>query len=316
MSLWLARGHLSATIRKALGEAPQVRDDDEALPYRWAWVGLLVLGAILVWFGTMLGMSAGASLVFFGLFLLVVIAFSRIRAEAGVPWGYGPPMNVNGLLIDGFGTANFSKATLGGLSSLLWLDHDYRSTQMPYQMDALKASDAGVGGGGLNARRLVVALFLAVVVGIAAAWASQLWIYYTWGGDNGLTRTGYGRRWPQTLQTWLSNPRPIDGGRLTWAGVGLAVTFLLAALRLRLPWWPLHPIGFVVANTWTMQWIWLPLLIGWAAKSMILRYGGMRLYRGLLPFFYGLIIGDYAIGGLLALFYTVTGIPGYRTFPV
>jgi hypothetical protein len=225
-------------------------------------------------------------------------------------------MGVNGLLIDGFGSANFGRATLGGLSSLLWLDHDYRSTQMPYQFDALKAADGGVGGGGLNARRLTLALLLALVAGIAAGWVSQLWIYYAWGGDNGLTRTAYGRKWPGMLAAWLSSPRPADGSRLTWVGVGFLATLALAGLRLRLPWWPLHPIGFVVANTWTMQWIWMPLLIGWAAKALVLRYGGMRAYRALLPFFYGLILGDYAVSGLLALFYTATGIPGYRTFPV
>jgi hypothetical protein len=316
MSVFLARRHLLATLKKALGEAPHVRDDDEALPYRAAWAGLVGLGALLVWFGTLLGMSVGASLAFFGLFLVVVIGFSRIRAEAGVPWGYGPPMGVNGLLIDGFGSANFGRATLGGLSSLLWLDHDYRSTQMPYQFDALKAADGGVGGGGLNARRLTLALLLALVAGIAAGWVSQLWIYYAWGGDNGLTRTAYGRKWPGMLAAWLSSPRPADGSRLTWVGVGFLATLALAGLRLRLPWWPLHPIGFVVANTWTMQWIWMPLLIGWAAKALVLRYGGMRAYRALLPFFYGLILGDYAVSGLLALFYTATGIPGYRTFPV
>ena len=43
---------------------------------------------------------------------------------------------------------------------------------------------------------------------------------------------------------------------------------------------------------------------------------GVGLSGFYVQFFYGLIIGDYAIGGLLALFYTATGIPGYRTFPV
>lgn len=311
MSLWLARRHLAETLRAALGEG-SADDGGEPLSYRAAWAGLALATVTLVGFGVAVGLTITASLLFFGVFFCVVIAFSRIRAEAGIPWGYGPPMNVNGLVVEALGTATYSRQALGGFSTLLWMDHDYRSTQMPYQMEAMKAGNSA----GLEARRLTMALLAALLVGIAAAWLSQLVIYYHYGGDNGLTRTGYGRRWPTLLQNWLSSPRPPDGERLLWVGVGGGMTLLLAALRTGFTWWPLHPIGYVVANTWTMQWIWLPMLIGWFCKAVALRYGGMGLYRSLLPFFYGLILGDYAISGLLALFYTASGLPGYRTFPI
>ena len=40
----------------------------------------------------------------------------------------------------------------------------------------------------------------------------------------------------------------------------------------------------------------LPLLIAWAAKGLILRYGGVRLYRQGLPLFLGLILGQMVAG--------------------
>jgi hypothetical protein len=312
LSLFLARGHLKETLRRAFGEPGGADDSGEAISYRMAWGGLVGGGALLVTFGVLLGMPVSLSLGFFVTFLLVVIGFTRIRAEAGIPWGYGPPMNVNGFLVDAIGTANWSKNALGGFSALVWLDSDYRSTQMPYQTEALKMADAA----GIAARRLTVALLLALILGIASGWISQLAIYYHFGGDNGLQRTSQGSKFPNQLANWLSNTRPTDWARLSEVGLGMGIVWVLAALRTAFSGFPLHPVGYVVACTWTMQWLWLPLFVGWLAKALLLRYGGMKAYRGMLPFFLGLVLGDYAISGALALFYTLVDAPGYRTFPI
>jgi hypothetical protein len=45
-----------------------------------------------------------------------------------------------------------------------------------------------------------------------------------------------------------------------------------------------------------MQWVWFPTLIGWGVKALILRYGGMRLYRSGIPFFLGLLVGERELG--------------------
>ncbi len=65
-----------------------------------------------------------------------------------------------------------------------------------------------------------------------------------------------------------------------------------------------------------MTWIWFPVLLGWLFKTLILRYGGVKIYRQALPFFIGLVIGDYAISCLWALYFLATGHAGYRTFPI
>jgi hypothetical protein len=220
-------------------------------------------------------------------------------------------MNLNGFVIDTVGTAHWSREALGSFSLLLWLDNDYRSTQMPYQIEALKIADSIR----LPARRLTIALLLALLLGLATAWVSQLAIYYHFGGDNGLQRTAQGAKFPTLLANWLSHTKPTSWGRMAAVCTGMGIVWGLAALRNALG-WGLNPIGYVVACTWTMQWLWLPMLIGWTAKAVILRYGGMRGYRTALPFFLGLVLGDYAISGALALFYTVCDVPAYRTFPI
>ena len=82
--------------------------------------------------------------------------------------------------------------------------------------------------------------------------------------------------------------------------MGLLVSFsnsyilmliFLALMRTRFLWWPFHPVGYVMANTPTMKNTWTPFMIAWLVKAWVLRYGGAKLYRRLLPFFLGLIVG-------------------------
>ena len=54
-------------------------------------------------------------------------------------------------------------------------------------------------------------------------------------------------------------------------------------------------------------------LLGYA---LTIRYGGMQLYRALIPFFIGLILGDYVIGGLWSLVGLAFDIRVYRCFPI
>ncbi len=42
--------------------------------------------------------------------------------------------------------------------------------------------------------------------------------------------------------------------------------------------------------------LWLPVFVSWFAKVLILRYGGLRAYRRALPFFLGLVLGEFTAG--------------------
>jgi hypothetical protein len=68
-------------------------------------------------------------------------------------------------------------------------------------------------------------------------------------------------------------------------------------LRLRYESWPLHPVGFLLCSSYVMQTIWLSVFIGWLAKVLVLRFGGMDLFRAARTFFLGLVIGEAAAAG-------------------
>ena len=102
--------------------------------------------------------------------------------------------------------------------------------------------------------------------------------------------------------------------RLFFTGVGASVMGLLMFMRQRFLWWPLHPLGFPVALTWPLRYDWFAIFIAWLAKSLVLRYGGVRLYRILLPFFLGLILGEFFISGFWSIVDGITGVSGHVIF--
>ena len=317
-SLHLARPQLAEAWRKAFRGDNSVDDSGEPLSYRTAYIGLFVSFALLVGFTVALGLSLLVALIFWILFLLMGLTFTRIRAEAGLPWGHGPSGLSHGTLVSFAGTEAFTPRELTGFSFVRWFDTDWRCFGQPAGMEALKLADSAAPRP-MNPRHVSIALFVAILVGTLAAWVSCLGIYYHYGAANAslnVWRTGQGRYGFDELQSWLTTARPLDSGRIAASGVGLAIVILLGFLRTRFSWWPLHPIGYAVGSTDTMGWIWFPVLLGWLFKSLILRYGGVGLYRQALPLFIGLVLGDYGISGLWALYFLASGHPGYRTFPI
>ncbi|MHC5034797.1 MAG: DUF6784 domain-containing protein [Planctomycetota bacterium] len=75
-------------------------------------------------------------------------------------------------------------------------------------------------------------------------------------------------------------------------GAGAVITAFLGVMRLRFWWWPFHPIGYMAAMSWSLYWFWAPFLIGWACKTLVLRYGGLRLYRSTIPLAISFIVGE------------------------
>ncbi len=315
-SVWTARGYFRQMFRTVWSRADTGDEDtQEPMPYRWAMIGLAAGSLLLVAFAIALGTPPLIAIALVVLYLLVVIAYTRIRAEAGLPWAFGPDMTPHQEIIAAVGTTPGALRGFVGLTQFQWLDLDYRCTVMPNQLEAMKiATDTR-----MNQRHLGGAILIATVLGIIASWASILACYYHYGAASGKVndyRTSMGNTPWQLLDGWMSAYAPTDWPRLIGVGVGVAVTGILIALRARFLWWPLHPIGYVLSGTYTMVWLWCPMLVGWLCKWLIMRYGGLKMYRFLWPFFIGLILGDYVTGSLWALYGCITNTQPYRVAPI
>lgn len=73
---------------------------------------------------------------------------------------------------------------------------------------------------------------------------------------------------------------------------------MLQGAALRWTAWPLAPVGYVVASSWYMQVAWFSLLLGWAAKVLILKFGGSKLFMEARPLFVGMVFGEALAAGV------------------
>ncbi|MBV9471267.1 MAG: hypothetical protein JOZ57_18660, partial [Abitibacteriaceae bacterium] len=83
--------------------------------------------------------------------------------------------------------------------------------------------------------------------------------------------------------------------RWLWLGVGIALTYGMMLARSRFTFFPFHPIGYMMALTYSGATFWSSIFLGWLAKVVISRFGGTDTYRKLLPAFLGLALGDVAM---------------------
>ncbi len=311
--VWMSRSYLKDVLRRALRPGPDADDRAAGMGYRTALVGLLAGGALLWGVCRINGMAWWLPIAYFAFYFILSIGITRVRAELGPPAHELNWINPERLMVVALGTETLGMRNLTLLTFFYWFNRGYRNHPMPHQIEAMRIGQET----GMEARRLVWAMLIAAALGsIVAIWA-LLDVFYRYGEATPRIMsyaTGIGREAFNRLSDWADNPRPPDGWALSFCGVGAGVTMLLAAAKARFAWWAFHPIGYALANSYAMEYFWSALFIGWCLKLLVVRYGGVRLYRQAGPFFLGLILGDYVIAALWSLIGWILGVSTYRTF--
>ncbi|MBC7327743.1 hypothetical protein H5T87_06475 [bacterium] len=267
---------------------------------RKEFLGFIVGFFLLVIFCRLAGMSLWVAILFFIIYFLIAIAVARMRAELGPPthdlYYAGPDW----LLTSLFGTKMFGAPNLAVLSLLYWITRDYRNHPIAHELEGMKIAEEVKG---INGSKLWLVYCLSGMVGFISAFFIYLHIFYSWGVGAKLQRfgVGLGAEAFNRLDKWLSSPSGMDAPAIRQFSFGLGLTFFLFFLRRLFPFFPLHPVGYATAGSWTMSWLWFSVFISWLAKSSILRHGGLKAYKNAIPFFLGLIIGEYSIGSLWSI---------------
>jgi hypothetical protein len=308
--LYNARHHLALVWRKAWGRAPELDDRGEPLSYRAAvaaTLGGLAVISLWLWFN---GMPPGAVVFFLVSAFVVFFGLARIIAEGGV--GFCRAQMVAPIFTAyGLGSRLLGPAGLTSLGLAYTWAVDIRTTVMASAINGMKLADAV---GIRRTRLLLLAVGLAVLVALASAAATTLWLAYAYGGVNlqgwffnGMPNTAFG-----FVADKINNPLDarVTGPRWAFTGVGALAMGLLMYARQRLPGWPLHYLGLPIGDTWVMSWVWGSILLGWLFKLCLLKYGGVRAYRAGRPFFLGLIIGQISCAGFWMVVDTCTGAVG------
>jgi len=298
--LWSARHSLRRSLAK--------REDR---PY---WFILVVSLEVLFGFGVALGLRPAVSAMLFGLFMLFMIGGGWVRAAVGMVWNPGNEVSWFPRTYLGAGQ------TVGegmGLAYLRWFSFgDFRAHALPTYADTMRLAESVQ----IERRQLATALGAATVLSVFASLWIALHVYYQKGAATALTdwwRMYQGREAFNVLRANLDGTAPKAGAAqilaMCW---GSMMVVLFYAANLKVMWWPFHPVGFVLAQIRMFDWLWLPMGMAALAKSILLRAGGLKTYKRALPFFLGLVLGDYVISGILTLLRILLNMPMYKTFPI
>ena len=294
-ALWMSRRHLIRVIRKifSISRGSDLDDSDEPLSYRAAVLGVILGMAFLITFCYKAGMSIWVILVFFGICFALSTAISRIRAELGSPIHDMPFTDPGRIIASVFGTRRLGPSNLTMMSFLFFFNRGYRAHPMPHQLEGFKIAERA----GLNNKRLLIAMIIAVIVGVyVSSWAFLHASYNLSATANWRPQYAFNR-----LHGWLAYHAPPDYPAVGAMIGGLALTVCLWTMRMRFLWWRLHPAGYAVSGTWAMNHFWLSIFVSWLVKAIILKHGGLKAHRQAIPFFLGVILGDFIVGALWSI---------------
>ncbi len=306
-SIWISRGYLKQVGRRAFGEPSTLDDSQEPMTYRAALLGMICGVGALVAFATYLGMTWWIGILFFLMYFALALAITRMRAELGTPVHDLHFTGPETIMTRVAGSRAFDAGNLTVMALFFWFNRAYRSHPMPHQLEAYKLAEQT----NTSFRRWHGAMLGLGAAAVFVTFWVVLHLMYDYGAE-GQSRMTFGAEPFNTLTTWRKLPESGKLPEFLAILVGFGIALVLQWLRVIFPWWPLHPLAYAVTSSWEINLVWLPLFLAWICKSLILRYGGGAAFRRSLPFFFGLMLGQFVIGSLWNILGIALGIPTYQ----
>ncbi len=305
--LYQSRNAIRAAWLSLLGRTRAKPDPYAPLSGRWALLGFLLANSFMIWWALRAGMSWWAFAGLIGVFYAVLLGASRLVAAGGVMFvdtGFFP----RGIMLRTLGAPVIGPASLTMYSYLSCIYmYDPMNLAMPQMMNSFKLVHSARLRGSTFTWAAALGLLTVTILGLAAL----LQMLH----QEGATSLGY---WPFTdypewgfgeLDATLRSPELADNWLRAALGIGAAFTLLLVWLHTRFVWWPVSPVGFLIASSYEAnRSMWVSVFIAWALSTFIRRYGGLRLFRTLRPAFLGLVLGDLLTKGALAIVSSILGI--------
>jgi len=323
------RAYYRRVLSSALGRHPGSNPPEPSAV--WGCRVFLLASLLgIVWMRNM-GLAWPLAIIILLLLTCTFVGMSRICAETGL-FFIKPGWRAVGVLVGLFGASAIGPEMLAVTTLVcVVISVDAREAMMPFITNALRIAE----NAGLKRGRLTVIMGATLTVGLIAGLVVVLWLQYDRGV--GLQDRWAARSVPQmafglvdthvqkmkadgllsqaTLGTLTERLRLI---RPNTSFAGFLVTgFLLfsacAFLRLRFPKWPLHPVLFLVWFTYPIKMLGTSFLIGWAVKSLIVKFGGGNTYQRVKLLMVGLIAGDLTGGVVFMIvgivYHLITGFP-------
>ncbi|MDH7602541.1 MAG: hypothetical protein QHI38_10400 [Armatimonadota bacterium] len=301
--LWTGRHHWRS-VAKAISQREQ-------RSVRLFGVGAILCSLVCLFLMVGAGLPLFAAALALGVYIAYVVSGARVRAEAGAQWTFAPlQFTPNRVAASITTTAGWSDQALlaSGLFSLIHVD--IRAQSMPYLMEGINLAEHAR----IPWRTVIMLAAVGTFTALALGWAATLAKWYEVGAA-----TAKAEQYPMRkvaiafdeVQRLASSGMLRDSVGIAAMIFGGALTIFLAALR-SLGLHGLHPLGYVLCNTLTMNAFIVPFFVAWLVKVCLLRFGGHRAYRGGVPFFVGVILGDITTQGVWTLIGWILHVPIYQ----
>ncbi len=300
--LWVARAHLRSVLRKALFASPAVDDVDEIISYRGAVALLLISVGVMAYWLHLSGMPPLGIAVFLFFVFVIFVAITRVLVEGGVAMLFTPIVAPDAAL-SAVGVSQYGSSGLVGLAYARVWSNDLFNFAMPHCANGLKLAERVAG----RRRHLFWAILLSILLGLTGGTIVLIYMGYAYGAIN-MSQGHF--IWFNQYVFEYANARmqaPMGPSWDGWlhTGIGAALmTGLLMAQRYWI-WWPLHPIGYPVSSV--LRWVAFNAFLAWLFKSLLLKYGGVRLHNAARPLFLGLVAGQFAVYGIFWVIDSFTG---------
>jgi hypothetical protein len=306
-TLWQSRKALRAAWMGWVARARDESDPYAPLGGRWALLVFAVTNGFMFWWAAKAGMSWWSFAAIIGMFYAVLVGASRLVAAGGVMYvdtGFFP----RGVVLYTVGAVPLKPVALTMCTylSVIFM-YDPMNLAMPQMMNSFKLAHSAR----LRGRAFSFAVLVAITVMLCAGIPALLKVIYS----RGATALPH---WPFTsypewgfgeLDATLRVPEPASNWLRLALVLGAAFTLLLVWLNATFVWWPLSPVGFLIASSYeTNRSLWLNVFIAWVLTTLIRRYGGLRLFRSFRPALLGLVLGQYLPSGVFAIISSIFGI--------
>lgn len=304
--LWIARQHLTRIWHHVFTRKQTIDDSQEMVSYRTA-VWVLIISVIYALFWLMqIGFDLTAALMFLFAMSIIYLGIARVVAETGVAYAQAT-VTPQAFVMDLRGTHAMTAPTLTGIMLSYSLIDYMRGLFTPGLAHTIRLGDHIKG----NKRTLLLCAAIGVFAGLlASAWLTLHMGHQT--GAYNFSRLFFNGNPKAVFSTTLAQmrtPKLPDPNRYLFLGLGIVQMSVLTLLHYRFRWWPLHPIGLVLSASDNHKSMVLPVFITWAAKSIIMRVGGVHLYRRAKPLFMGLLVG-YTCGVVFSFIVDIIWFPG------
>ena len=299
--LWNARDHLRDVCKKLWDPDGGIDDRGELLRYRtavWIFLGCLLFISIWLW-------RSGLPIVVLPVLIVISLIFfvlvARVVATGGVATARSPIVPAY-FIISGLGTSILGAKGLVALNFTFIWQGESRTSPMVAASNGLKLAELVSGSKTI----LFWGMILALSCSLLGAAYMTLKLAYTYGAINlSLINWAGAHGWPYVGPTMENMPEANMRGWF-FKGIGATIECFLMWAQHRWYWWPFHPIGFAISIGWLTSQIWFSALFAWILKAVIVRFGGLALFRDAKPFFLGLILGEVTASGVWGIIYVFT----------